>query len=222
MRYCGCDVATTRDSGTGATLHASDGTDHSAHGRIERLIAAQRCVILDGGTATELDTVVPLPEGERDEPLWGTWALLHGPAPRSSSSPGSSSHQGSFLVWKHLFEAVVGVDFNGAFMGSGSGCERETSHGPEFRAGVRRYPPGERETSHGPEFRAGVRRYPPGERQTSHGPEFRAGVRRYPPGERKTSHDSASWAGMRRFAPAPTCGSPEPPPATRPATSKRS
>jgi S-methylmethionine-dependent homocysteine/selenocysteine methylase len=36
-------------------------------------------VILDGGTATELDTIVPLPEGERDEPLWGTWALLHTP-----------------------------------------------------------------------------------------------------------------------------------------------
>jgi len=201
MRYCGFDVATTRDSGTGATLHASDGTDHSAHGRIERLIAAQRCVILDGGTATEPDTVVPLPEGERDEPLWALGRCCTARPRDRRRARGLRPHQGSFLVWKHLFEAVVGVDFNGAFMGSGSGCERETSHGPEFRAGVRRYPPGER--------------------QTSHGPEFRAGVRRYPPGERKTSHDSASWAGMRRFAPAPTCGSPEPPPATRPATSKR-
>ena len=36
-------------------------------------------MILDGGTATELDTIAPLPEGERDEPLWGTWALLHAP-----------------------------------------------------------------------------------------------------------------------------------------------
>ena len=60
-------------------MQASNGTDHAAYGRIERLIASERCVILDGGTATELDTVVPLPEGERDEPLWGTWALLHAP-----------------------------------------------------------------------------------------------------------------------------------------------
>jgi homocysteine S-methyltransferase len=54
-------------------------SSHSAYGRIERLIAAERCVILDGGTATELDTIAPLPQGERDEPLWGTWALLHAP-----------------------------------------------------------------------------------------------------------------------------------------------
>jgi S-methylmethionine-dependent homocysteine/selenocysteine methylase len=53
--------------------------DHAAYGRIERLIASERCVILDGGTATELDTIAPLPQGERDEPLWGTWALLHAP-----------------------------------------------------------------------------------------------------------------------------------------------
>jgi S-methylmethionine-dependent homocysteine/selenocysteine methylase/SAM-dependent methyltransferase len=58
-------------------VNASQKTVQSPYGRIERLLAAQRCVILDGGTATELDTVVPLPEGERDEPLWGTWALLH-------------------------------------------------------------------------------------------------------------------------------------------------
>jgi len=50
-----------------------------AYSRIERLLAAQRCVILDGGTATELDKVVPPPAGERDEPLWGTWALVHAP-----------------------------------------------------------------------------------------------------------------------------------------------
>ena len=60
-------------------MHRSNGTDHPAYGRIERLIAAERCVILDGGTATELDTIAPLPQGERDEPLWGTWALLHAP-----------------------------------------------------------------------------------------------------------------------------------------------
>jgi S-methylmethionine-dependent homocysteine/selenocysteine methylase/SAM-dependent methyltransferase len=59
-------------------VQCSNGTD-AAYGRIERLIASERCVILDGGTATELDTIAPLPQGERDEPLWGTWALLHAP-----------------------------------------------------------------------------------------------------------------------------------------------
>jgi len=59
---------------TGSTATAS-----SAYARLERLLAAQRCVILDGGIATELDAVVPQPAGERDEPLWGTWALLHAP-----------------------------------------------------------------------------------------------------------------------------------------------
>ena len=50
-----------------------------AYERVEGLLAGQRCVILDGGTATELNTVVPPPEGERDEPLWGAWALVHVP-----------------------------------------------------------------------------------------------------------------------------------------------
>jgi S-methylmethionine-dependent homocysteine/selenocysteine methylase/SAM-dependent methyltransferase len=53
--------------------------NRAAYGRIERLIASRRCVILDGGTATELDAITPLPGSERDEPLWGTWALLHAP-----------------------------------------------------------------------------------------------------------------------------------------------
>jgi S-methylmethionine-dependent homocysteine/selenocysteine methylase/SAM-dependent methyltransferase len=64
---------------TGATVSASQAIVAPAYGRIQALIAEQRCVILDGGTATELNTVVPPPEGERDEPLWGTWALLHAP-----------------------------------------------------------------------------------------------------------------------------------------------
>ncbi|HEV8053764.1 MAG TPA: homocysteine S-methyltransferase family protein, partial [Candidatus Limnocylindrales bacterium] len=50
-----------------------------AYERVEGLLAGRRCVILDGGTATELNTVVPPPEGERDEPLWGAWALVHVP-----------------------------------------------------------------------------------------------------------------------------------------------
>jgi len=57
----------------------SAATISGAYGRIQDLLAAQRCVVLDGGTATELDTIVPPPQGERDEPLWGTWALLHAP-----------------------------------------------------------------------------------------------------------------------------------------------
>jgi S-methylmethionine-dependent homocysteine/selenocysteine methylase/SAM-dependent methyltransferase len=55
------------------------GKHQAAYGRVARLLASQRCVILDGGTATELDTIAPLPGDALDEPLWGTWALLHAP-----------------------------------------------------------------------------------------------------------------------------------------------
>lgn len=54
-------------------------TPSSAYRRLESLLAAQRCVILDGATATELARIVPPPRGEGDEPLWSTWALLHAP-----------------------------------------------------------------------------------------------------------------------------------------------
>jgi len=48
----------------------------NAYSRLEELIAAQRCVILDGGVATELQR-----NGERveDTGLWGTWALYRSP-----------------------------------------------------------------------------------------------------------------------------------------------
>jgi S-methylmethionine-dependent homocysteine/selenocysteine methylase/SAM-dependent methyltransferase len=50
-----------------------------AYARIEQLLAAQRCVILDGGIATELEHL-EIPGYElRDDAMWGTWALLNAP-----------------------------------------------------------------------------------------------------------------------------------------------
>ena len=51
----------------------------ASYRRLEGLLADRRCVILDGGTATELGRVVPPPRSEGEEPLWTTWALLHAP-----------------------------------------------------------------------------------------------------------------------------------------------
>jgi S-methylmethionine-dependent homocysteine/selenocysteine methylase/SAM-dependent methyltransferase len=48
-----------------------------AYRRIEELLAAERCVILDGGIATELGRRLPGAERSQDEALWGTWALVH-------------------------------------------------------------------------------------------------------------------------------------------------
>jgi len=50
-----------------------------AYRRLQELIAEQRCVLLDGATATELTKVVPRPVDERDEPLWSSQALLRAP-----------------------------------------------------------------------------------------------------------------------------------------------
>jgi S-methylmethionine-dependent homocysteine/selenocysteine methylase/SAM-dependent methyltransferase len=50
-----------------------------AYGRVEELLKAERCVILDGGIATELGHRLPDAERGRDEALWGTWALVHAP-----------------------------------------------------------------------------------------------------------------------------------------------
>jgi S-methylmethionine-dependent homocysteine/selenocysteine methylase/SAM-dependent methyltransferase len=45
--------------------------------RLEALLAAERCVVLDGGVATELQR---LPAGHaQDLDLWGTWALYRAP-----------------------------------------------------------------------------------------------------------------------------------------------
>src|SRR4051795_9430047 len=63
-----------------------DGTERAAgrerapaSRRLEELIAAERCVILDGGIATELGRRLPDAERGRDEALWGPWALVHAP-----------------------------------------------------------------------------------------------------------------------------------------------
>jgi S-methylmethionine-dependent homocysteine/selenocysteine methylase/SAM-dependent methyltransferase len=48
-----------------------------AYHRIEELLAAERCVILDGGIATELGRRLPGSDRGQDEALWGTWALVH-------------------------------------------------------------------------------------------------------------------------------------------------
>ena len=48
-----------------------------AYRRLEKLIAAEECVILDGGIATELEELA-IPGYElRDEAMWGIWALLN-------------------------------------------------------------------------------------------------------------------------------------------------
>ena len=51
-----------------------------AYARIQDLLAAERCVILDGGVATELQRGRPLEGGGVvDRDLWGTWALYRAP-----------------------------------------------------------------------------------------------------------------------------------------------
>jgi S-methylmethionine-dependent homocysteine/selenocysteine methylase/SAM-dependent methyltransferase len=56
-----------------------EGRGQSAYARIEELISQEQCVILDGGTATELEGL-EIPGYElRDDALWGTWALLNAP-----------------------------------------------------------------------------------------------------------------------------------------------
>ncbi|MEA2381294.1 MAG: hypothetical protein QOH72_1265 [Solirubrobacteraceae bacterium] len=52
---------------------------NTAYGRVEELIRDQRCVMLDGGIATELGRVRPDATPREDEALWGTWALVHDP-----------------------------------------------------------------------------------------------------------------------------------------------
>jgi homocysteine S-methyltransferase len=50
-----------------------------AYARVEQLLSAQECVILDGGIATELEDL-EIPGYElRDDAAWGTWALLNAP-----------------------------------------------------------------------------------------------------------------------------------------------
>jgi S-methylmethionine-dependent homocysteine/selenocysteine methylase/methylase of polypeptide subunit release factors len=51
----------------------------SAYQRIQRQIADDECVILDGGVATELERVGLKDYHVSDAALWGTWALYHAP-----------------------------------------------------------------------------------------------------------------------------------------------
>ena len=55
-------------------------TGVGAYERLRALIAAESCVVLDGGVATELQRLRPL-RGEPgpDPELWGTWALSRAP-----------------------------------------------------------------------------------------------------------------------------------------------
>jgi S-methylmethionine-dependent homocysteine/selenocysteine methylase len=54
-------------------------TTTTAYANVEELLREQRCVILDGGIATELGRVRPDATPHDDEALWGTWALVHAP-----------------------------------------------------------------------------------------------------------------------------------------------
>lgn len=51
----------------------------TAYERIEGLIAADKCVILDGGVSTELERLRQRDHRVSDTNLWGTWALYHEP-----------------------------------------------------------------------------------------------------------------------------------------------
>ncbi|MGA9372985.1 MAG: homocysteine S-methyltransferase family protein, partial [Solirubrobacterales bacterium] len=57
----------------------TEGHRSPAYRRVEGLLAAQECVILDGGIATELEEL-EIPGYElRDDAMWGIWALLNAP-----------------------------------------------------------------------------------------------------------------------------------------------
>jgi S-methylmethionine-dependent homocysteine/selenocysteine methylase/SAM-dependent methyltransferase len=50
-----------------------------AYRRVEELIAAEQCVVLDGGIATELQRRRPIDGHGPDPEFWGTWALYRAP-----------------------------------------------------------------------------------------------------------------------------------------------
>ena len=54
-------------------------TRSAAYARIEALLAAEQCVVLDGGIATELQNDRPPQEPGSAEELWGTWGLYQAP-----------------------------------------------------------------------------------------------------------------------------------------------
>jgi len=51
----------------------------TGYSHVEELLAADSCVMLDGGTGTELARVLPAAGRQHDEALWGTWSLVHAP-----------------------------------------------------------------------------------------------------------------------------------------------
>ncbi|MEA2269023.1 MAG: hypothetical protein QOC64_1633, partial [Solirubrobacteraceae bacterium] len=51
----------------------------SGYRRVQELLAQERCVMLDGGIATELGRVLPDEKPSHEEALWDTWALVHEP-----------------------------------------------------------------------------------------------------------------------------------------------
>ena len=51
----------------------------AGYAHVEELLAADRCVMLDGGTGTELARLVPAARRADDEAPWGTWSLVHAP-----------------------------------------------------------------------------------------------------------------------------------------------
>jgi len=62
-----------------ASVSEARATAGTAYGRLEELLGRQRCVMLDGGIATELGRLRPDATPREDEALWGTWALVHQP-----------------------------------------------------------------------------------------------------------------------------------------------
>jgi S-methylmethionine-dependent homocysteine/selenocysteine methylase/SAM-dependent methyltransferase len=46
---------------------------------VEQKLAEDRCVVLDGGVATELQRLLPPATVPREDDLWGTWALYRAP-----------------------------------------------------------------------------------------------------------------------------------------------
>ncbi len=58
---------------------ANTGTAPHPYGAVERKLAAGRCVVLDGGIATELQRVIPPASRGAAEDIWGTWPLYRAP-----------------------------------------------------------------------------------------------------------------------------------------------
>jgi S-methylmethionine-dependent homocysteine/selenocysteine methylase/SAM-dependent methyltransferase len=61
------------------THSGSGAAPTAAYGHVERALAAERCVVLDGGVGTEVMPAAGGPRGAREEPLWGARALTERP-----------------------------------------------------------------------------------------------------------------------------------------------